>query len=244
MLGILPGDLALSFCYLPQVYKPYPGHAGTLESTDKWLELHDLRTGKFIKKIVLPDPRPVVLKAKISNIDGQVYLLTARTEYEYGPADFKYYLEKLDIEKESSQVLVSRDSAIKDFSLFDDEACAVLVESDGELEAISLADGRVVSHFKGDFIFSSCITVQAGRIFCAGDDQGFLNFFSLENDAPAGTSPSSPPEMSTGIADNWQFTRIENAAPGPEATRPAEEIPAVPGRPKEKGGFFSNLFKK
>jgi formylglycine-generating enzyme required for sulfatase activity/WD40 repeat protein len=232
----------ISFCHIPVIHKPNPALPGKLEGANSWMEIHDLKTGKFVKRLNISGYYPIVLKVEISKNGHSIYQLIARKESDTFSSTFSYTLEKIGSDLVTKQIIASRNVQIMDFSVSSDESFATLVTADGMLDFILLNTGEVTSHFRGDYTFTCCVALEDGTSFCAGDENGEVNFFRVENvvqkvikDLDAGIEPK--PE----IVLNPQLSVQETTTQTIEESR--EELKTTVEQERIPGIFFGGLSK-
>ena len=227
-IAVLPeSQQALSFCYIPHIHKSNWTHEGTLDHTEEWMEIHDLQTGKFVKRSSKSSHHPVVLETKISKNGRSVFQLIARNEADARSSGFSFSLEKTGADLETKQIIPPRKNRIRDFSISPDEAFAALVTEDGSLEYVSMDTGEMITHFKGDSIFSCCLALEDGQTLCTGGEHGEVNFFRVENVLPAAdVSPKLILEGLPEIANNWQCAVLKKNIPPAEGSPEKSKAPA------------------
>jgi len=180
---ILPDTQHLvSFVYLPFIHKPYKGHPGTLEHVESRIEIHDVVTRKFIKRLELKNHhQPVILKQIVSKISQELYLLLADTDSSNFNSEFSYSITAVSKDLALNKDISIRKVRILDFDISEGGEFLCLVTADGYLEFISGASGELFARFRGDYVFTHCAMLENGRTICVGDEHGYVNFLQVEN---------------------------------------------------------------
>jgi hypothetical protein len=226
------------------MYKPNPAREATLEYTSGWTEIHDLHTGKLVNKVNESTISTAVLKVEVSQSNNSIIRLIANKETESWQPSFIYILEKINPDSNEQTTITNRSIPIIDFSVNGDATTVAILTQDGRLEILSIENGETVASFRGDFTFTKCAIVDDGRIVCAGDEQGNVNFFKVENHLPGHSYLIETNEKDfPQIASDWQFNKNNEIS---DKTEVVEQIPDLHNEMKEKKSesLFSKLFKK
>jgi formylglycine-generating enzyme required for sulfatase activity len=233
----------ISFCHVPHNQNPYSTFPGRSKDASCWMEIHDLKTRKFVKRLRILGYYPNVLKVEISKNGRSTYQLIARKGLDILSPNVSYTLEKISSDFLTQQIIATRNIEITDFSISSDESFAILVTNDGMLDFISLHTGEVVSHFRGDYTFTCCSAFEEGTTFCAGDENGEVNFFRIENvvqkvnnDLVQAIEPNS--EIVLGLQNTVQKTvnrTFEESQKQIKTTKENERVEGI-----LKGGLSTN----
>ena len=222
-------------------HKPKNTFSGRLDDANGWMEIHDLKTRKLVNRQSRSGYYPIVIKTQISKNGRSFYQLNGRKELDAYPPIFSYAIEKTSSELITKQIITSRD--ISDFSVSSDDSYATLVKSDGSLDFVSIETGETICHFRGDYIFTCCTTLDDGTTLCAGDENGDVNFFRVEN-----VLKKSNSEMGEASEIRTQFANIPQNTVQIISTQTAEMNVEQPKKvfeeEKSRGNFLDGLFKK
>jgi WD40 repeat protein len=203
---LLPdGNSVISFSYIPHVYgSQSPDHLhGKLETTEEFVEIHDLETGRLKRRFSDPDFHWYVHRFKARHAKELVFQWVAKKQRDVYGEMSEFCVESLNVQTGSRTTIISKPTPFMDFDITQDEQKLVVATIDGVIEVISVQSGQVITHFKGDQKFTCCVVAQDEKTIIVGDDSGAVNFLYLENDQEAEIPMPNTPAPSGEIASAW-----------------------------------------